>query len=206
MLNADTYDVRAEEFLRARWNPLRLPMLIKRLEFLQENEEMQEEKETIYGEGEIDFDIEEPHVLQMLLEATEKVMDNMSPAERSAMLSNVRAATRARRLEHLNPSPAAPAVTLIPPTTRVNFREPLKKPVAAEPVPPHERIVQDEKKEKPFACPACGHAFSQKHGLYRHANVHKGNRFKCPVQDCEYAAFEKRHIQKHMKAKHKINI
>lgn len=172
----------AFEFSNERWDPARLPMLIKRMKRLAKNEEMREERETICGDDEIDFEVEEPCVLQMLWKATEKVIEGI--AKKPGVVWK-----GLPRKPAVDPSPAAPAVN---------------EPNA--PATPKEQAREKKNTEKPFTCPICSHAFPQSHGLYRHSNTHKERRFKCPAEDCTYAATEKRHIQKHLQLKHKINI
>lgn len=307
---------RADEFLRARWRPERMTMLLNHLDYMKDIKEVCSAKVRIFGTGDIDWDGEEETRLQMLWEVVQDVViknDIKVPRKKPIMFLRAEAEAAAAAAAGIPPpvpiqaraKPPPPPLPVInvPPAAPVDVSDdfdfdapenminldahdefvyaqwdPARMPVLIKrmarlrknkdmqdaqeticgegdidyeddtpalfqmlweatekvianmpriiyepnptaPLAPHVPQVPAPAESqvtvsppahtdmtKPFECPVCGQTFAQKHGLSRHTNTHKERRFDCPVQDCEYATTEKRYIQCHLKAFHKINV
>ena len=55
-----------------------------------------------------------------------------------------------------------------------------------------------------FTCKECGHKLTTRQGLNFHMNAtHRGVRFKCPEEGCDFSGTQRVHIRQHIDAKHR---
>ncbi len=155
-----------DDFTYKFWDPARLPMLKKRMKRLEQNEEMQEEKEALCGDDEIDLDIEDPAVLQMLWQATEKVMASIT--RKSGVIWN----EPPRKLVPIMSALSEPASPIQKEQARDNMEKPFTCPACAHVFSYSQNLSRHSNVHKgrryPCSEPGCTYTASDKRYIQSH--------------------------------------
>ena len=68
----------------------------------------------------------------------------------------------------------------------------------------NEQKRRERELQMDFTCKECGHKLTTRQGLNFHMNAtHRGVRFKCPEEGCDFSGTQRVHIRQHIDSKHR---